>query len=206
MASSSEREIRDVLVKFWHNNEPRGRVVHELPLDGFSASGRADLAIIFPDAIVLQEIKSEKDKLTRLKKQFFEMSARCHQWHIVCHEKWFNQDNSVKDQEWCKYSHREHFWKYPDTETWKFDRYKDLEGTPGTRQLLGFLWADELRLVYETHFPKISPRALQMWEMQRDLYSRLSGKQVTLEVCSMLRRRKFNEADAPIMIEDREAA
>lgn len=169
MASSSEREIRDALVKFWHEKEPRGRVVHELPLDGFSASGRADLAIIFPDAIVLQEIKSEKDKLTRLKKQFFEMSARCHQWHIVCHEKWFNPDNSVKDQEWCKYSHREHFWKYPDRETWRFDRYKDLEGTPGTRQLLSFLWAEELRLVYETHFPKISPR---IWRCGRICTSR----------------------------------
>lgn len=199
MASSAEREIRDALVKFWHEKEPQGRIIHELPLDGFSSSGRADLAVVFPDAIVLQEIKSERDKLTRLKKQFFAMSTRCHRWHIVCHEKWFNDDGSVKDQEWAKYSHREHFWRYPDSSSWKFDRYRDLEGEPNHYQLLDYLWADELREIYSRHFPNISTSGLQRWALRGDLCGRLTGRQVVQEVCSVLRKRNFAEADAPIL-------
>lgn len=199
MASSAEREIRDALVKFWHENEPRGRVIHELPLDGFSASGRSDLAIVFPDAIVLQEIKSERDKLTRLKKQFFAMSSRCHQWHIVCHEKWFNDDGSVKDQEWIKYSHREHFWNYPDTSTWKFQRYKDMNRHPGTFGLLDYLWADELKEIYGRHFTQFPRSGFTRWGMAGDLYNRLTGRQVVHEVCAALRSRKFAEADEPIL-------
>lgn len=199
MASSSEREIRDALVKFWHENEPRGRVVHELPLDGFSASGRADLAIIFPDAIVLQEIKSEKDKLTRLKKQFFAMSSRCHHWHIICHEKWFNQDGTIKDQEWCKYSHREHFWRYPDQTGWKFDRYRDMDRYPGAFGLLDYLWAEELKEIYARHFLKIRSTGCDRWSMRGDLYNRLNGRQVVQEVCAALRSRKFAEADDPVI-------
>lgn len=198
MASSAEREIRDALVQFWHEREPRGRVIHELPLDGFSSAGRADIAVVFPDAIILQEIKSERDKLSRLKKQFFAMSTRCHQWHIVCHEKWFDSDGAVKDQEWCRYSHREHFWKYPDTSTWQFERYKDIERSPSTYSLLAFLWAVELKEIYSRYFPNISTSGLAMWELQRDLYNRLTGRQVTEEVCASLRSRVFAEADQPI--------
>lgn len=67
MASVAEREIRDAVVEWWHRAAPQARVVHELPLSSLSGQGRADLGVIFPDQIVLVEIKSERDKLTRLK-------------------------------------------------------------------------------------------------------------------------------------------
>lgn len=194
MASSAEREVRDALVEWWHKHEPRGRVVHELPLSSFSGEGRADLGIIFPDTIVLVEIKSELDKLTRLQKQFDAMASRAHAWHMVCHEKWFDADGQPKDQEWVHYSHREHFWRYPaPSDGWRFERYR-ITATPHPAHMLGMLWADELREAG-------AARGLTMIGSISDLYRKLSGRQVAQAVCGALRRRSFAEADPPIFDE-----
>ena len=197
MASSAEREIRDDAVAWFHHNEPRGRVVHELPLSGFSANGRADLGIIFPDTIVLIEIKSERDKLTLLEKQFLEMSKRCHDLKIICHEKWFESDGGLKAQSWINWSHKEHLWTYPDQSGWIFERYK-LKMTPNPYLLLNMLHVSELRDCYRiTNTMASSPKLVQHG-LQLDLADKLTGRQIRNAVCACLRARKFAEADSPI--------
>ena len=196
MASTAEREIRDAVVDWFHRNEPRGRVVHELPLSAFSGAGRADLGIIFPGSIVLIEIKSERDKLSRLEKQWGEMAKRCHDMRIVCHDKWFEPDGGLKDQSWMGWAHKDHLWRYPSPD-WKFDRYIE-KFRPGSWHLLDFLWADELRDCYKLAGVMASSPSLAMHGMTRDLHEKLTGRQIREAVCQCLRARKFSEADDPI--------
>lgn len=201
MASVAEREIRDVLVNWWHTHEPRGRVVHELPLSSFSGDGRADLGIIFPDAIVLVEIKSEKDKLGRLKEQFDAMRQRGHDFMAVLHEKWFDADGEVRDQAWINWAAKEHIWRYPEpTKGWTFNRYGrgyNSSLPPNPYLLLNLLWADELRECY-AHAGVMGSGKANMHSMIHDLGQRLTGRQVTRAVCAALRRRSFAEADPPV--------
>ncbi len=197
MASAAEQEIRDAVVQWWHEKEPRARIIHELPMNGFSAAGRVDLGAVFPDMIVLMEIKSERDKLTRLEKQFGEMSRRSHDWKVIAHDKWW-VDDGLKGQEWMNWSHREHLWGYPDRSRWSFERYR-VDRLVGAPFLLDFLHADELRECLERHGHGV-PRAHRMWEMVRDINHKMTGKQVINAVCSALRRRSFAEAD-PVITE-----
>lgn len=200
MASAQEREIRDAVVAWFHHNEPQGRVVHELPLSSFSGNGRADLGIVFPDHLVLIEIKSEKDKLDRLEKQFTEMVARAHDLKIVCHEKWFEPDGGLKGQSWMRYSHAEHLWQYPAQKEWRFDRYR-APAQPHPANLLDYLWAEEMRACYELAGAMAAQRGTTMLQMRRDLVDKLTGRQVKRAVCALLRARVFLEADAPIPLD-----
>jgi hypothetical protein len=201
MASSAEREIRDALVDWWHRNEPRGRVVHELPLSSFSAEGRADLGIVFPDALILVEIKSERDKLTRLEGQFKAMQEMSHDFMAVLHDRWFDESGEVRDQSWMNWAAREHVWRYPEPKKgWQFHRYGKGYGStipPNPYRLLGLLWADELRDAY-AYSGVMGLGRMNMPALVSDLGQRLTGRQVTRAVCSALRRRTFAEADAPV--------
>jgi hypothetical protein len=198
MASSAEREIRDALVSWWHSHEPRGRVVHELPLSSFSGEGRADLAVVFPDMLVLVEIKSERDKLTRLQDQFKAMQASSHDFMCVLHDRWFDPSGEVQDQTWINWAAKDHIWRYPEpAKGWTFERYSRGYTTslpPNPYRLLSLLWADELRDCYGYAGIMGIGRAT-MPAMVSDLGQKLNGRQITRAVCAALRRRKFNEAD-----------
>lgn len=198
MASSAEREIRDALVAWWHATEPRGRVIHELPLSGFSTEGRADLGIVFPDSLVLVEIKSEKDKLTRLQAQFEAMKQRSHDFMCVLHDRWFDDAGDVKDQTWINWAAKEHIWRYPEpAKGWTFNRYGRGYATslpPNPYFLLSLLWADELRDCY-AHANVMGNGRSATPAMVSDLGQKLTGRQITKAVCAMLRRRSFAEAD-----------
>ena len=195
MASSAEREIRDAVVAWWHDREPRARIIHELPLNGFSASGRVDLAAVFPDVIVTMEIKSERDKLTRLEKQFFEMSKRSHDWKIIAHDKWAEGDG-LKDQEWMNWSHREHLWGYPDRSAWSFDRYR-IDRLVGAPTLLDYLHRQELEDALKD-FGRTVRSGMRQWELLREINAVMTGREVVLAVCGALRKREFAEADPAI--------
>lgn len=199
VASSAEREIRDAGVAWWHKHEPRARIIHELPLNGFSEAGRVDLAAVFPDCIVTMEIKSERDKLSRLEKQFTEMSRRSHDWKIIAHDKWWDGEDGLKGQDWMKWSHREHLWGYPDQSRWSFDRYRT-DRVVGTQTLLAYLHVAELRACYEHAGVMASSPRLNQYAMINDLYHKLTGRQIVRAVCAMLRAREFAEADDPIPV------
>jgi hypothetical protein len=189
------------VVAWWHMNEPRGRIVHELPLSGFSSEGRADLGIIFPDALILIELKSERDKLSLLEKQFGAMRARSHDFKCVLHERWFLPDGDVKDQTWINWAAKEHIWRFPEADQkWQFNRYgngRQDRLPPNPYFLLSFLWADELRDAYSYAGVLGNGRA-SMPSMVADLGQKLTGRQINKVVCTALLRRKFAEADDPI--------
>jgi hypothetical protein len=155
------------------------------------------LAAIFPDHIVLIEIKSERDKLDRLEKQFEEMLKRGHDVKIVCHEKWFDADDGLHCQSWMRWSHKEHLWKYPAVSPWQFSRYAQ-PLTPSPYFLLDMLWAEELRDCYKLTGLTASSQKMAMGGMQRDLVEKLNGNQIRASVCACLRARRFAEADLAI--------
>lgn len=193
--SSAEWEIRDSLVSFFHENEPRARIVHELNVAG-TGSNRADLGIVFPDMLVLIEIKSAKDTLKRLEQQF-EAFQRCSHFTLVAaHDVHFNEQNELKGCEWMRWSHREHVWRYPGAEKWSFPRYKQFI-EPHAYAFMDMLWAEELRAEIDRHGFGLRTGA-NRWEMIRDLQLKLTGKQIREAVCRQLRQRQFAEADAPI--------
>lgn len=201
MASAAEREIRDAVVAFFHAAEPRCRVVHELPLSSMSGNGRADLGLIFPDTIYLVEIKSEKDKLDRLEKQFGQMVQTAHGVLIVAHQKWIEGDG-LRGQSWMNWSHRESVWSYPaPLHGWQFERYRAGSHAPNPYRLLGLLWADELRTAYRLAGVMAASREMTMHSMTNDLQQKLTGRQVREVVCKLLRARAFSEADPPIPLE-----
>lgn len=202
MASSAEEEIRQALHDWWVDMEPEARIVHELPMDGFSASGRADMGIILKDQIILLEIKSEKDKLTRLEKQFEAMLHRSHMFYVVCHEKWFEDDGQVKGQPWVRGYHERHFWKYPSPDTreysWRHNPYWMHWLPVSAQSLLSYLWADELREVYSRHIGDVNVKSVPQWKLISDIEYKLTGREVALSVCSALRKRDFKRASEKI--------
>lgn len=195
--SSSERAIRTAVVDYFHRAEPKARVVHELNVAG-QGTNRADLGIVLPDYLILVEIKSEKDVLKRLEKQFREFARCAHEVLIVAHDKHFDGDG-LKAQPWIGWSHKEHIWRYPEPTTgdfrWRFNRYRP-HIQPHSYAMLDMLWAEELTTVCGLHGVGVSTRR---WEMIRDLQLMLTGDEVRKAVCQQLRSRHFAEADDPIL-------
>lgn len=65
IGSDAELRIRAKAEALLRQVQPDGRIVHELEIGGV----RLDLASISPERLILVEIKSERDKLDRLKNQ-----------------------------------------------------------------------------------------------------------------------------------------
>lgn len=67
---TNDFQIRAAFVAFLlRNGVERKRIRHELTLDTSSSGGRVDIALLYPDALIAVELKSGKDRLTRLEKQ-----------------------------------------------------------------------------------------------------------------------------------------
>lgn len=207
MASSAERAIRDDLVAWWHENYPKARVIHELPLSSFSAAGRADLGVISPTEIILVEIKSEKDRLDKLEAQYRAMSRRAHWFQCVLHDKWFERGKfgprAVNGQDWLEdYMVWRHCWSWPSRDAgWgnRWGGYPD-ETLPASYDLLHFLHAAELDRAYSIYSADVAKRKRRMSreQMVRQLTGALTGDQVRRTVCRALRARQFAEADPAI--------
>lgn len=196
--SSSERQIRQTVVDYFHRVEPSARIVHEVNVAG-QGTNRADLGVVLPDYLLLIEIKSEKDVLTRLEAQFTAFARCAHEVLIVAHEKHFNEDG-LKGQPWMGWSHKEHLWRYPEPEAgdyrWRFNRYRR-HLQPHSAAMLNMLWSEELANVCALHG---IARHTRQWEMCRDLQLMLTGDELRKAVCRQLRARPFAEADAPIHV------
>lgn len=195
MASSAEREMRDALVAWFHANEPKARIVHELNVSG-QGSNRADLGVVFSDTLFLIEIKSERDKLTRLKDQFDAFIKVSHGVVIAAHECHFDGDG-LKGCDWMRWSHRDHLWRYPAPAAgWDLKRYANY-GEPHALVFLHMLWVAELREECERH--GIIAGGGQQWQLAHALTLGLTGRQIREAVCRQLRKRAFAEADAPLV-------
>lgn len=91
MASDAERRIRDKAISLMREKWPTARIIHELDL----GSTRIDLAAITEDRIILGEIKSERDTLSRLPRQMEEAIAIGGQVLLFVADRWVSQIGHV---------------------------------------------------------------------------------------------------------------
>jgi hypothetical protein len=207
--SASERAIRDAVAAFLRRELPTARIVHELVCGG----SRADLAAIERERVLLFEVKSEKDVLTRLPTQLRDFTGSAHGVVLVAHEKWFDKTPYNNGSPRLAWPHRADWrhdvWVYPETTP---DPYRSYQwrlprrtlAQPHAAALLCLLWKAELLAEAERHRIAVSGRSrvpdiieLMAWHM--------TGAEIARAACRQLRARPFPEADAPIL-EQAEAA
>lgn len=208
--SCAEQEIRDELVSFCRRALPGYRIIHELNTNG-QGSRRADLAAVGTQQIILFEIKSERDRLTRTKEQFEAFNACAHFAFVVAHQKWFTEKQPnphhrfLEPHESLSFLRHENLWAYPEPDSWCFsfrwqlDRYR-VGFQPRASRLLSLLWRDELVQECERH-AVVAGRRATITTMIREMCWLMKGREIAEAVCRQLRSRPFAEADAPIFDE-----
>lgn len=215
--SNAEREIRAAVVNRLRALYPGARIVHELNVG--HGKNRIDVAAITRDRIVAVEIKSERDRLTRLADQVREFGRSCHAVVVAAHERFFesftytNGGAGYRESETLSAGARNaEVWHYPlysgpDVAlararfgVWSAPRFS----IPDTRQLLVLLWTEELRSVAVAHRIAGVTRRTPGYTLRDVLWRRLTGAEIEQAVCGQLRQRTFAEADPPI--DDKDAA
>lgn len=218
--SSDEAEIRDAVVARLRERRPNARIIHEINVSTFGPN-RIDLIAVDVAEIIAVEIKSKKDKLDRLPAQVAAMKSVAHHVIVGMHEKFL-----VEKSTHIKARHYERDGQYfmrnlPDR--WQYDviawvypkvrRCIDPEWQHDTLErwtvpvarldtalpepALDLLWRAEL---YELcgHLRVAVGRRANMSEMVAALRWHCTGKELTHDICSMLRRRRCVEADTEI--------
>ena len=202
MASAAEREMRDDVAEWWRQRTPDARICHEVPLSSMSSDGRADLAVVAPDRLVLIELKSSRDKLSRLAPQMEAMRLRACRTVAVVDQKHFGEDKwgspSLKNYDGPYFGHR--LWQWPRPEdppryerTWTLDP-RSAPSPPNVGIALHMLWAEELRRLGQYHGFGFTTRANRP-EMIAALADGLTGAEARRGICAALRTRVFSEAD-----------
>lgn len=186
MASSAEARIRDKVEEALREQFPDARIIHELVVR--QGSCRTDLAAVTPSRIVLVEIKSEKDVLTRLERQTSEAMKVSDLYRIVVAEKHLAKAREAIG--WGLVVGEDDFRREIGT-SWAG---KQLMGTPcNAPARLDMLWASELRIVAESGSK--APRGTSILRASEAF----TGAEVRRRVCAALRARHFPRADAPIL-------
>lgn len=186
MSSDAEARIRDKTEAALRAQFPDARIVHELVVR--QGSCRLDLAAITPNRIVLVEIKSEKDVLTRLERQSKEAAAVADLYRIVVAEKHLAKARAVIG--WGNVVGEDDFAREIST-SWAMQQFM---GTPcNAPARLGMLWASELRIVAES-----GGKASRGTSILR-ASDAFTGSEVRRRVCAALRARHFPRADQPIL-------
>ena len=170
------------------------------------------MAAVSPMEIIGVEIKSEKDKLDRLPKQFAAFDACCHHVIVVAHRKHFLDKEvgySPKDVNVLKWGiHRTlcALWAYPEPPEGaiypqSMNRWlvpPETMAQPHARRMLDMLWADELRWLGKFYHVDGCGARSTRGVMITSLAYHLTGREIAEGVCAMLRWREFIEADLPI--------
>jgi hypothetical protein len=185
-----------------------------------TGSPRADLACVGRAEILLFEIKSEKDVLKRLAKQWEAFSACSHQTYLVLDKKFFTISNHtnrvrpfiVEPEEFKSlkgYGTNKNLWYYPEPKktdfsldhTWKIvprGSKQDSFPTPELRAVLQLLWREELlEVCRDTALPYQSKD--NMMKLVERMILGLTGRQIITQTCRMLRKRPFAVADQAII-------
>lgn len=210
--SAAEEEIRVAVEAHLRVMLPQARIVHELVTKHVC---RADLAAIEPERITLVEIKSKRDKLTRLEKQVETFHTVGHDVLLVADRKWFRPGtgglvgaifwpdeskiyNKLATQPWP--------WPAPSDDddpvmarynSWRIMRWKSRDRVLSSMDLLELLWAEELRVLCRELGHTVTNKATRE-HTKRLLAWECSGRDVTRGVCRALRCRSFARADEPI--------
>lgn len=225
--SAAEQAIRDAVVVRLRELFPDGRIIHELNTQG-QGSHRIDVASVTPNKIIAVEIKSGKDKLDRLDHQIDAFMRRSDWLFVAAHRKHFNEfreDYWREDvpprlrlnHDAARTLHRVttdgDVWCFPCGDdgrlegrfrgdpVWPVNRhFYDLRFEPAPADLLGLLWAGELRSECARHGLGSGNRRT-ITEMIVDMCAHMTGRDIRAAVCRQLRARPFAEADEPVPLD-----
>ena len=209
--SSSELEIRYAVIDRIRNILPQARIIEEFAMAG----SRADIAAITEEQIIFFEIKSSRDKLDRLTSQINDFTNSSHETILVLDEKWFDKKPYSngnkrfvfdKSQYLSGHYNNLRIWAYPEdiaknTPTcamysWDITNLEKMN-PPGNRYMIWLLWKDEM--IEMAHRQNISlKKKHNMSQCVEILNWELPAKTIIKEVCFLLRKRQFAQADPPV--------
>lgn len=217
--SEAEERIRAKVERELRAQFPSARIIHELVLS--SGVSRLDLAAVTRDQIVVAEIKSERDTLSRLKDQIaMAHEVACATWVVVAEPhraalNHMNDSDSFGPEQPRKPPltgmWREH-WTNPDYLPGlsrcrlMVETDEGFDVTPSSswhrrvtdpRAVFDVLWAGERREAVAMQGAPVSSKdscgVTHAWAVEN-----MSGVQIRRAVCRALRLRKFARADAPL--------
>jgi len=188
MASEAEERIRLKCETALRQQFPDARIIHELVVR--QGSCRLDLAAVTPSRIVLVEVKSERDVLTRLSQQVKEARRVSDLFRVVVTDKHMDKAREVAG--WLETVTEDDF-------THSIGRSyatRQLMGTPiNAPARLAMLWAYELRIVAECG------AKMNRTDCIFKASEYFTGSELRRRVCAALRARHYPRADPPILSE-----
>lgn len=219
--SSAEAEIREAVVSRIRQHRSAARIIHEINAVNMYAGAtcRIDVLAVDREEIIAVEIKSSKDKLTRLPSQIDAMRGVAHGVVVALHDKFLveqktNQWASEYERDGQHYlrrlpdpfysgHHDVAFWVHPEaqrhfTGAWRFPERVLHAASPGSA--IAMLWRDELISMCAMLRVPCGKRST-MAEMIAALRWHCTGAEITKGVCAALRARKCVEADPEIISE-----
>lgn len=182
--SEAEERIRLKAEAALRAEWPSARIIHELVLQ--QGGVRIDLAAVTPDRLIVVEIKSERDVLTRLERQIKAARAVADGVLVVVAEKHVEKARPIVGWLGCCAED-------DVTRTVRMETRRVHEATCNAPARLDMLWADELRIVAGTK----GNRSYAI----RHASDNMTGAEVRRRVCAALRARFFPRSDAPVLSE-----
>jgi len=187
MASEAEERIRAKAERALRAHWPEARIIHELMLR--QGGCRVDLAAVTPDRLIVIEVKSERDVLTRLERQLTEAREVADYALVAVAEKHLEKARPIAG--WLGCCGEDEIGDEIGRRGWR----QSLEATCNAPARLSMLWASELRRVAGT-----GPKAARGFSIL-SASDNLTGAEVRRRVCAALRARPFPRADPPVVSE-----
>lgn len=196
--SNAEERIRAKVVALLRHLYPDARIIHELDLQ---CGVRVDLAAVTPAEIILAEIKSERDTLTRLPRQAKAMHRLGVEFWVVVAREWAKAVRDVDVETRSALYGGVVMLEEPE-------RLVPLWGVPGPKgrrdrrlqhnhqALLWLILAGEARAHAAPFGAKLRTYGP---ECRRLMHDHLTGLELRAAVCRSLRARHFARADDPIL-------
>ncbi len=203
--SDAEADIRIPAIARLREILPGCRIIHEINA-GTWGPNRIDLLAVSETRILAAEIKSAKDKLTRLPAQIASMNRVAHGSVAVIHEKFLVEighlgyivpPDEARDTTcwvWPRKERGKHAYCGPDWHP--ANRWKKPKLMPPP-DALALLWREELFQACADHGIKATQKH-RIEDMEDAIKWALTGEQITRLICRALRRRECTEADPPI--------
>lgn len=201
--SNAEAEIRGAVVAYLRRIRPRARIIHEINASSFG--NRIDVLAVDVENIIAVEIKSEKDKLDRLKAQVEAMEGVSHAAVVALHDRFLTQvrGSAFPPSE----AGNAAVWVYPRQDRpghvmcgkdWRLGYSFTRERSCLPPTAINLLWRSELHAICrQLGLPGIA--RMDMATAIDEIRWRMTGAEITRAICAALRQRQgCAEADAPI--------
>ena len=207
--SEAEAEIREPVVARLRQLMPGARIIHEIQ-SACQGPTRIDVLAVTADRIAAVEIKSARDKLSRLPAQLEAMRRCAHHPIVALHGKFFEVMDTPSGGTWVnapKEARHGVIWGFDipqarGAEHYRchelHDRWAKWKACP-PQGAISMLWREELRAIVSRRGLSSRTSRLTMPELIDILRWHLTGAEVTHEVCAALRERRCVEADPEIL-------